>query len=150
MKKTQTTLTKRFLLDAPLIVGVLVGLSGCITAAAIATVAYVKSQSEYTAVVLLDVSPDKVYAAMKKVAATTKDLEIKKEDPGKFTMAVQKNKNTATASAKRLDSGKTEFKVTASAREEQVSHEELALRVVERVCKELGVRYQVEEKKSPF
>ena len=150
MKKTRTVFTKRFLLGTTLIVGILVGLSGCITAATIATIAYIKSQSEHTAVVLLDVSPDEVYGAMERVAAATEDLEIKKQDPEKHTMEVRRGKRTAKATAKRLESGKTEFKVTASSKEEELSHEDLALRVVERVCNELGVHYQVVEKKRLF
>ena len=150
MKKIRTVFTKRFLLGTTLIVGILIGLNGCITAATIATIGYIKSQSEHTAMVLLDVSPNKVYSAMKRVAAATEDLKIKKEDPEKYTMEVQRDKRTAKATAKRLESGKTEFKVTASSKEEELSHENLALRVVERVCNELGVHYQVIEKKKLF
>ncbi len=150
MKKTRTVFTKRFFLGSTLIVGVLFGMSGCITAATIATIGYVKSRMEHTAVVLLDVSPNKVYGAMEKVAAATEDLEIKKQDPEKHTMEVKRDKNTVRASAKRLESGKTELKVTASSKEEELSHEELALRVVELVCNELGVHYQVVEKKGLF
>ena len=150
MKKLRTVFTKRFLLGIAPILGVLVGLSGCITAATIATIAYIKSQVEHTAVVLLDVSPDEVYIAMEQVAADTEDLEIKKQNPEKHTMEVQRGNRTVKASAKRLESGKTEFKVTAIAKEEELSHEELSLRVVERVCNELGVHYQVVEKKGLF
>ncbi len=150
MKKTRTILTKRFLLGTLLILFVLVVLNGCITAATIATIAYIKSQSEHTAVVLLDKSPREVYGAMEKVAAATKDLEIKNANPEKYSMEVQRDKNTVRATAKRLDSGKTEFKVTAIAKEEELSHEALALRVVERVCNELGVHYQVIEKEGLF
>jgi len=150
MKKTRTVLIKRFILGTTLIVGVLVGLNGCITAATIATIAYVKSQSEHTAVVLLDKSPSEVYGAMEKVAAATEDLKIKKQDPEKHTMEVQRGERAVKATAKRLESGKTELKVTASSKEEELSHEALALRVVERVCNELGVHYQVVEKKKLF
>lgn len=150
MKKTRTVFTKRFLLGTALILVVLVGLNGCITMATVATISYIKSRSEHTAMVLLDVSPNEVYAAMEKVAAATEDLEIKKQDPEKHTMEVQSGKNTVKATAKRLESGKTEFKVTAIAKEEELSHEELSLRVVERVCNELGVHYQVVDKKSLF
>ena len=96
MKKTRTIFTKRFLLSTTLILVGLVGLNGCITAATIATIAYVKSRVEHTAVVLLDVSPNKVYSAMEKVAADTEDLEIKKQDPEKYTMVVQRDKNTVS------------------------------------------------------
>jgi hypothetical protein len=146
MKKNQTVFTKSFFFGIAPAVVILAGLSGCITAATVATIAYIASQTSHTAVVLLDVSPDKVYVAMKKIARATEGLEIKKDDPENRTMKVQKAKNSATVSVKRLESGKTELKVTASANEENLSHEDLALRVVERVCKELGVRYQVVEK----
>jgi len=150
MKKLRTVFKKRFLLSIALILGVLVGLSGCITAATVATIAYIVSQSEHTAIVLLDVSPDEVYSAMERVAAATEDLEIKKQDSQNHTMEVRRGKRTVKATVKRLESGKTEFKVTASSKEEELSHEELALRVVERVCNELGVHYQVVEKKGLF
>ena len=150
MKKTRTVLTKRFLLGTDLILVVLVGLNGCITMAAVTTIAYIKSRSEHTAIVLLDVSPDEVYGAMEKIAAATEDLEIKKQDPEKHTMEVQRGENTVRATVKGLESGKTELKVTAIAKEEELSHEELSLRVVERVCNELGVRYQVVEKEHLF
>ena len=150
MKKTRTVFTKRFILGTVLMLVGLIGLSGCITAATVATIAYIISQTEHTAVVLLDVSPDEVYSAMKQVAADTEDLKIKKQNPEKHTMEVQRGKRTVKATVKRLESGKTEFKVTASSKEEELSHEALALRVVERVCNELGVHYQVVEKKKLF
>ena len=150
MKKTPTVFTKRFLIGTALTLGALLTLAGCITAATIATIGYIKSQSEHTAVVHLDPTPDEVFRAMQRIVADRPDLTIKKEDPQKYTMHVNKDNNTAKATAKRLDTGKTELKVTASAKEEQVTHEQLALRVVERVCTELGVKYKVVENQGLF
>ena len=148
MMKKQTGFEKRFLLGIIPLLVFLTGLSGCITAATIATIGYIKSQSEHTAVVLLDKSPSEVYGAIEKVAAASEGLEIKNKDPEKHSMEVQRGERAVKATAKRLESGKTEFKVTASSKEEALSHEDLSLRVVERVCNELGVHYQVVEKKS--
>ena len=150
MKKTRAVRTKRFLLGTTFALAVLVCLSGCIAVATIATIAYVKSRLEHTAVVELDVTPQEVYGAMERVAAATTGLEFKKQDPINFIMKVKNlnNNNVVMAQAKLLDNGKTQFKVTASAKEEELRNEELALGVVELVCDELGVKYKVVEEKG--
>ena len=44
--------------------------------------------------------------------------------------------------------GRTELTVTATAGEKDQKHKELALKVVEAVCNELGVEYKIVEKKG--
>lgn len=148
MKKLRTVFTKRLLLGIALTLGVLVGLSGCITAATVATIVYIKSQMEYTVVVELEAQPSQVYDAMQKVASQSPGAIIEKQDPDKYSMEVRKGTNKVKAIAKGIEGGKTELKVTGRTKEEDTSHEEFALRIVERICNELGVHYQVVEKKK--
>ena len=150
MKKKQIAFSKSFSIGTIVMMSVLLGMTSCITAATIVTISYIKSRMEHTAVVLLDASPAEVYRAMEQVAAAKDGLIIKSQDPEKHTMKVQKDKNTVTAQAKRLENGKTQLKVTATADADEFSHEDLALLVVGRVCDTLGVRYEVVEKKRLF
>lgn len=134
-----------------LLAGVAAGQSGCITAAVTATVMYVKGTMEHTATVKVQATPADTYAAMLRILERRPDVTVDKRDDDKRELKLSKGKNKATARVKEAESGAagmTELTVTAREGETDQSHEELALSIVQQVCDELGVPYEVVEKKG--
>ena len=126
-----------------------IALAGCITAAATIAVIYVAGTFQYTVKVEVKAPPDKVYAAMLRILERRPDVAVDKRDDAKLQLEISKGKNTAVAQVVKLAEGElTQLTVTARENETDTSHKELALRVVEQVCNELGVPYRVEEKKG--
>ena len=123
-------------------------LHGCITAAVVATIALIKDASSHTATVEVEKTPAEVYSAMLRVVDKTPDAKIDKRDDDKRRLKVSRGKNSVDAHVKSRDEGKTVLTVTASAGEKDKKHEDLALEIVEKVCKELGVQYKIVEKKG--
>ena len=128
----------------------LMSAAGCITAAVTATVVYVASTMQYTATVEVKAKPADVYAAMLRVLKRRPDVEIVQRDDAKYLLEIRKDKNKAMAQVTTGQGGLTLLKVTAQEGETEASHEDLALRIVTQVCKELKVQYRVIEKKSPL
>jgi hypothetical protein len=128
----------------------LMSAAGCITAAVTATVVYVASTMQYTATVEVKAKPADVYAAMLRVLKRRPDVEIVKRDDAAHLLDIRKGKNKATAQVSSTAGGLTLLKVTAQEGETEVTHEDLALRIVTQVCNELKVQYRVVEKKSPL
>lgn len=122
---------------------VLCTLPGCITAATIATIAIISNASAHKATVDLDVPPDQVYGAMMRIIDRERDIKVIKNDPSKRLITAERGKNKVTATAKGMGDNKTELTIRVEGSEEGTSDEELALRVEERICDELGVRYRV-------
>lgn len=124
-------------------------LPGCITAAVTGAVIYVAGTLQYTATVELKAPPDKVYAAMLRILERRTDIKVDKRDDAKLKLEISKGKNQATAAvAKLADANSSELTVTARENETDMSHKDLALKVVQQVCDELGVKYEVVEKKK--
>lgn len=130
------------------LMGLALVLSGCITAAVATTIIVVAGTMQYTATVEVSAPPDKVYAAMLRILERRPDVTVKDRDDEHRHLEVSKGKNTAKAEVKLAKSGLTELTVTARENETDMSHKELALKVVQQVCDELGVKYQVVEKKK--
>lgn len=119
---------------------------GCITAAVATAVIYVAGTTQYTAKVQVNASPDKVYAAMLRILDRRPDVTVEKRDDIKHKLEIAKGKNHATAQVELAGSGLAELKVTARENETDASHKELAMKIVQQVCDDLGVKYQVVEK----
>lgn len=126
----------------------LVSAAGCITAAVMGTVVYVVSKMEYTATVEVKAKPADVYAAMLRILQRRPDVEVVKRDDAKFFLELKKGKNSAKAQVSVTEAGVTQLKVSAMEYETEASHQDLAFRVVTQVCDELGVKYNVVEKKG--
>jgi hypothetical protein len=123
-------------------------LPGCITAAVTTAVIMVAGTAQYTAKVEVKAPPDRVYAAMLRILERRTDVTVDKRDDAKFQLEVSKGKNKASAQVAKLTAGDlSELKVTARENETDMSHKELALKIVQQVCDELGVKYEVVEKK---
>lgn len=123
-------------------------LPGCITAAVTTAVIMVSGTAQYTAKVEVKAPPEKVYAAMVRILERRTDVKTDKRDDAKLQLEFSKGKNRASAEVAKLAGGDvSELKVTARENETDVSHKDLALKIVEQVCDELGVKYEVVEKK---
>jgi hypothetical protein len=133
---------------AVLLLCVAFGLHGCITATVVATIAIIKSRLSHTATVQIEKDPKTVYDTMVRIVEGRPDIKIDSKDDAKYRLKASRGKNRVDARAKLLDSGMTELTVTATADKEEQEHKDLALKVVETVCKELGVKYKVVEKKG--
>ncbi len=118
--------------------------SGCIITGVIATIAVVaKAGGGHTITVELEKPPDEVYQAMLRALVKYPEATLLSKDPATRTIEVFKLKNEIKATAMATAEGTTRLIVKASAGEKDQSSEELALKVVEETCKELGVKYQV-------
>ena len=126
----------------------LVSAAGCITAAVMGTVVYVVSKMQYTATVEVKAKPADVYAAMLRILQRRPDVEIVKRDDAKYLLDVKKGNNKATCQVSVTEAGVTQLKVSAMEYETEASHQDLAFRIVTQVCDELGVKYNVVEKKG--
>jgi hypothetical protein len=138
--------TARTLLSLCLLVSLSAGLHGCITAATVVTIALVKNAMGHTATVEVEAAPKDVYAAMLRIVAKKPDVELVKQDDEKLIVEAKRGKNKATGKAVLLDNGNTKFTVRAKAGEKGQKDKALAQDIVENVCRELGVKYRVEEK----
>jgi hypothetical protein len=125
-----------------------VSAAGCITAAVMGTVVYVVSKMEYTATVEVKAKPADVYAAMLRILQRRPDVEVVKRDDAKFFLELKKGKNSAKAQVSVTEAGVTQLKVSAMEYETEASHQDMAFRIVTQVCDELGVKYNVVEKKG--
>jgi hypothetical protein len=122
-------------------------LQGCIVASVTAIISVAVAGSCHTATVEVEETPQAVYCAMLRIVAANPDVKLEAKDDAKYEVEVSRGKNKAEARAELLDNGMTKLTVIASAGEKDQTHEDLALKVVEKVCDELGVPYKVVEKK---
>jgi hypothetical protein len=143
------TRTPAALVRVVLLLCAAVALQGCITATVLlATVTVIKKLSSHTATVQVAKDPNEVYATLVRLVEERPDIKIDSKDDQKRRLKASRGKNRIDASVKLLDGGITKMTVTATADKDEQKHKELALKVVETVCEELGVAYEVVEKKG--
>lgn len=121
-------------------------LQGCVLflSSVAATVVYMRSKNHLTTTVLIKRSPAEVYAAMNKILDRSPDVKVLNREDKKYLIEASRGTDKVTAKATLFgSSGLTQLMVTADAGEEGKSDEDLALRVVKRVCDELGVKYKI-------
>jgi hypothetical protein len=116
--------------------------AGCITTAAIVTIAVLTSsddEGDYIATAQLDRSPEDVYDAAVRIALMREDVTIDKQDDRRLRLEVSKGLNKATLKISDAGGGASEIIVHATAGEEGAIPMELAHTIVDTLCKELGV-----------
>ncbi len=121
---------------------------GCITTAVVLTVTALSADGEdgaSVATVQLDRSPDDIYSAALKLAEARPDVLITDRNPAKFRLDVQRGDQIATIRAAAVGGGRSELTVLAQSEGEDTVPEDLALSIVEGICKELGVKYDIVE-----
>lgn len=127
-----------------MLISILLVLQGCVVfLSSVATVIYMKSSSHLTTAVLIKENPQNVFLAMNKVLQDNPDIIVGNKDDNNLLIEASRGSNKVTAKATRFSSGITQMIVTADAGEKGQTDEGLALKVVELVCKELGVEYEV-------
>jgi len=138
MRKTRTMST------AVLLLAGMIALHGCAALVAVAVVKRVVEGPRHTAKVDLDKSPEMVYGSIVRVVERTPGMVITHRYASDYSIEATKGKDNVQARANRLSGGETELIVTARSREEtDVTDKDLALRTVEDICKDLGVKYEV-------
>ena len=137
--------TVRQMLVLPVILGISACLSGCVVAA-VPIITSMSKDGGYTATVEVKAEPDEVHSAMLRIVAREPDLKLARRDDAKHTVEATRGKNRATATATLQNNGHTKLTVVARAGEKGLSSRDLARRVVEKVCDELGVQHRPAEK----
>jgi hypothetical protein len=117
---------------------------GCVAAIPVA-VKYYKEKEKYVATAEIPAPAEKVYAA---AVSLTEEKEVKlvKKDDTKRYIEVTDGKQTASLSAEPLGSDKTTITVVADipeAKDRKEEEQELAMRVIDKVCESLGVTYMI-------
>lgn len=126
------------------LISMLLVLQGCVVfLSSVATVIYMKSSNHLTTTVLIKEDPQTVFLAMNKVLQDNPDIIVGNKDDNNLLIEASRRSNKVTAKATRFGSGITQLIVTADAGEKGQTDEGLALKVVDLVCKELGVEYEV-------
>ena len=146
VKQNQSTMkTLRSYLYLTMYLAVAVSLAACV--AAVPAVIYYQSTKNYVATVELDAAADTVYqTAIREVEARGDRLKIVEREDAKRLLEVTDGTQTAELKMVSIDPGKTKLIVTANLPgREQEKEKELALKVVDVVCKSLGVEYTLLE-----
>ncbi len=106
---------------------------------------YLRSADEYTAKAQISAPAERVYTTAVAIAQE-KDLKILERNDRDLRIEVTDGRQKGSLKAARLAGGKCEVTVTAGlkgAEDRKAQERELALRVFERLCERLGVRYTV-------
>ncbi len=126
-----------------------VALQGCITMTVLAlgAIAHSKSQNEDTATVRLDATPEEVYQAELKTLEKRSDVKITKKNPKTHTIEATMGNDKITSSAKPAADDDTKLTIVAKSPDPLKTNENPALDLERDVCKELGEKCTVKEKK---
>jgi hypothetical protein len=122
----------------------MVSFFGCIAAIPVA-IKYYEAKENYVAKAELPVAAEKVYSTAVSMAEE-KDLKILEKDDKDLLIKVTDGKQTATLKAVPVGSDKSEITVTASipeTKERKEEQKELALRVIDKLCARLDVKYTI-------
>jgi len=123
----------------------LMSLVGCIAAVPVA-IRYYKSTKFQTATAQVNAQAVDVYHTAIRMIQQRPDIRIVKQDDEKLMVEIERGEKYASIKTAPLDSGQTHLVVTADADVEEKDKEEdkeLALKVVQLICDELGVEYTV-------
>jgi hypothetical protein len=111
----------------------------------IAGIAYKKSKEFNTSTVQVQEYAYNVYKATLEVIEQTDGLVLIKKDDEKRKVEAKKGDLRAKITVNVLGEGATELVVKADAGKDNDADKELSLRIVKRVCEQIGVKYEVIE-----
>ena len=122
-----------------------VSLVACV--AAVPVVIYYQSTKDYVAAVELNAAADTVYqTALTEIEARRDRIKTLEQEDSKRMVKITDGTQTAELKAVSVDPAKTKLIVTADLPgQEQDKEKELALKIVDVVCKSLGVNYTLVE-----
>ena len=108
----------------------------------VGTAVYMKTRKHQTVTVQLKSEPDIIYAAMLRATEKNK-VEIKKTNESKFLVEGLKDNRYASVYVKDVGKGISQLIVTVDADDEKKSREELALKIVNNICAEVGEKCEI-------
>lgn len=111
----------------------------------VAGIAYKKSKEFNTSTVQVQEYANNVYKAILKVIKETDGLVLVKKDDEDRKVEAKKGDLRAKITVNVLGEGATELVVKADAGKDKDADRELSLRIVKRVCEEIGIKYEVIE-----
>jgi hypothetical protein len=123
----------------------LVGVQACFVLIPLVVIRYMSKPSGYTAEAEIRARADKAYAAAVALAEE-KDVKILERSDSEFRIEVTDGTQKASFKAVPVSSGRCKVTVTANLpkmEDRKEAEKELALRVIQKVCERLGVRYSV-------
>lgn len=114
--------------------------------AAIPVVVYYKSKSHYVATVEINVDANKAYQAANEEVEARSHLKILEKKDSELFLEITDGKQTASVKVVSTGTNKTKLIVTADIEGmEQEKEKELAMKAVDIICNNLGVKYQLIE-----
>ena len=108
-----------------------------------ATVVYSVGAKKHTAAVQVPVAAPEVYASIVRLLEEEKDLDFQSRNDKAMLIEVEKGSRSLTGQVTDLGADRSLLYVWADAGESGETGEELAISVVELVCDELGVKYEL-------
>ena len=135
----------RFLLVLFLVIGLPSGCSWLAGGSVVesATVVYTKGSKKHTAAVQIPVPAADVFAAMVCILKDKPGVSVDNRNDKAFLVEVSKGSESLTGQVTSLGADHSLLYVWADAGESGLTGEDLAISVVERVCDELGVEYEL-------
>ena len=108
-----------------------------------ATVVYSAGSKKHTAAVQVPVAAPEVYASIVRLLEEERDLDFQSRNDKAMLIEVEKGSRSLTGQVTDLGANSSLLYVWADAGKSGETGEELAISVVELVCDELGVKYEL-------
>ena len=108
-----------------------------------AKVVYSAGSKQHTAAVQIPIPASEVYAVFVRLLVSESGLEFESRNDQAFLIEVAQDGKNLTGQVTKLGAEASLLYVWADAGESGITGQELAISVVERVCDELGVEYEL-------
>ena len=108
-----------------------------------ATVVYSAGSKKHTAAVQVPVAAPEVYASIVRLLEAKQDLDFENRNDKAMLIEVEKGSRSLTGQVTDLGADRSLLYVWADAGDSGNTGQELAISVVELVCDELGVKYEL-------
>ena len=108
-----------------------------------ATVVYSAGSKKHTAAVQVPVAATDVYASIVRLLEEKEDLDFQSRNDEAMLIEVEKGSRSLTGQVTELGVDRSLLYVWADAGDSGITGQELAISIVELVCDELGVKYEL-------
>jgi hypothetical protein len=108
-----------------------------------ATVVYSAGSKKHTAAVQVPVAASEVYASIVRLLEERQDLDFENRNDKAMLIEVEKDSRSLTGQVTELGVDRSLLYVWADAGDSGITGQELAISIVELVCDELGVKYEL-------
>ena len=113
--------------------------------AAVPVIIYYQSTKHFTATVQVDAKAEDVYQTALRIVEEQPNVKLVKKDDEKLIVEAKLEEKEGSIKAVPISANKCQLIATADAGDKEAD-KEMALRIVKRICDELGVKYTVVEK----